>query len=362
MAVTLRRRLAAGATVPVFAAPGLGSGFAHLELAADPRVRLVSSPRHATVLVAVGRFPEGLDLAVDRVHDQLPHPRGVVRCSAEDLDGPGCGAVVDEIVRIHCALLGGTLESSPDVLDDDPPNAFEGLGDHGQGGEGMMGGVPWGRPMAMTGDDRDGLALDRSAARMGPFLVGLPAGLSVDVVLQGGVVEQAELVLAGPVGSEAGTSADSHRARCRHLLRWVGESCRLGGLEALSIHAAATARRIATGDHRAGEVSHLTERVRRSGLGRSWKAVGRVDGLDEDARDRLNRRLDEVVDAADQIGGTGHAGTSADRPWMPINVGSPLVTAIERSLTGMDWSSALVTLCSLDLRLVEAGELAQDAP
>ena len=33
----------------------------------------------------------------------------------------------------------------------------------------MTEGTPYGRPMAMTGDDRDGLTLDQLRLRVGPF-------------------------------------------------------------------------------------------------------------------------------------------------------------------------------------------------
>lgn len=354
--MSLRRRLAVEAQVPVFAAPGVDAELAHIELAADPRVRLVASPRHAVVLVALGRFPASLEAAFDRVHDQLPHPRGIVRCSVADLDGTGGNSVVGKIVGLHRSLLEGSRESSPDRLADEPPNPFEGLGDHGQGGEGMMGGVPWGRPMAMTGDDRDGLALDRSSVRMGPFLVGLPSGVAVDAVLQGGVVEQAELVM--PAVSDPVLPPDSELDRCRHLLRWISEACRLGGLESLSVSAAAMARTVGSGRADDSDIARLVRRVRRSGLARTWRGIGKLDGVGEDAADRLERYLGEVVSTAEAANDGRGPDSTVEPSWTGIAPGSALQAVIERSVVGFDWSAALVTLCSLDLRAVTADQVA----
>ncbi len=206
MAVSRLRRVAANAPVPVFVARGGGSGLLPLELAADERLHLVATPRHASVLLAVGRFPGALGAALDRVHDQMPHPRGAVWWTADatgerpaalrpaTVVAGGNAGVAETAVGVHRALLLGERVSAPDVGEDRPPHAFEGRGDYGQGGEGMMGGVPYGRPMAMTADDRDGLSLDQVSGTFGPFLFGLPNGLQVEAALQGGIVQDARLV------------------------------------------------------------------------------------------------------------------------------------------------------------------------
>ncbi len=66
---------------------------------------------------------------------------------------------VPEIVRLHRALLLGR-SSSPPILPDVEPSPWRGVGPYGQGGKGMTGGVPYGRPLAGRGPDRDGLELD----------------------------------------------------------------------------------------------------------------------------------------------------------------------------------------------------------
>ncbi|MEW2060280.1 hypothetical protein AB0899_05800 [Streptomyces sp. NPDC007002] len=65
-------------------------------------------------------------------------------------------------------------------------------GHHGHHGSGDME-MPGGVPMAEPGEDRDGLTLDRLHLPLGPVLADWPAGLVVRVVLQGDVIQQADL-------------------------------------------------------------------------------------------------------------------------------------------------------------------------
>lgn len=342
MAVSLRRRWAATAPVPVFVARGGGSGTQTAELAADPRVRLVVSPRHASVLLAAGRFPGAMGAALDRVHDQVPRPRSAVWWTA-DVGGERPAALRDVTVVTGLDVVAALVDAhrraflegagDADVLPDAPPNPFHGRGDHGQGGEGMMGGVPYGRPMAMTGDDRDGLALDQSTVELGPFLPGFPNGLRVEATLQGGVVQRARVTVLD-LGSGADLGAPDNDAPARRELRWLADALALGGLPAL----AARAARIARAGGGAGAREALVRRVRRSGLPATWAGIGRLDGAD--ARDRLERHL------ATGLGEEIH-----------VDVAPGDVAAL---LVGQDWGDALVTICSLNLatdRLVAVTEV-----
>ncbi|MFE7896710.1 hypothetical protein ACFU3E_04040 [Streptomyces sp. NPDC057424] len=63
---------------------------------------------------------------------------------------------------------------------------------HGGHGSGEME-MPGGLPMAERGEDRDGLTLDRLHVPLGPILADWPAGLTIRVVLQGDVIQQADL-------------------------------------------------------------------------------------------------------------------------------------------------------------------------
>ena len=59
--------------------------------------------------------------------------------------------------------------------------------------------MPAGLPMAERGEDRDGLKLDRLHVPLGPVLPDWPAGLVVRLVLQGDVVQHAEVSAMGLV-------------------------------------------------------------------------------------------------------------------------------------------------------------------
>lgn len=408
------RHLAAGAPVPVFVARGLGAGLAPVEVATGAGIDPVLSPRLATVLLAVGRFPGELGGALARVHDQLPHPRGAVwwappghgeappaalRAAAVCHDAE---AVPPALVAVHRGAVGGEGDRA-DVLTDAPPQPFAGRGDHGQGGEGMMGGVPYGRPMAMTADDRDGLALDRLAFAAGPFLAGLPPAVAVDLALQGEVVQLAALRrLAAEPGPATDPVLDLYarattetvdvsrleRARARHHLRWLAETCRLAGLPALARRVAALA---ATADAVEPEaVDGLGRALRRSGLLARWSRVGRlrmgsraltgagaraaglardaraghpayhrlgfrpVPARGVDARARVEHRVAEArqaVDLARRAAAHGlehHPGQPLEPPGGPAGTGVDL-DAVAGAVVGMDWSDALVTIWSLEL-------------
>ena len=200
------RRLAAAAPVPVFVAAGSGGRRAVREVLGDGRFELVSSPRHATVLLVAGAVPHHDQAALAHVHDQLPHPRAVVWLAPGSVPpafvDPTVGdpSRLDLVVEAHRQVVSGQRPSSPRLLPAEHPVAWQGTGDHGQGGEGMMGGTPYGRPMAMTGPDlRDGLQLDRVPVSVGPYLAPWwPPGLELDLELQGDVIVRAEVADARP--------------------------------------------------------------------------------------------------------------------------------------------------------------------
>ena len=134
----------------------------------------------------------------------------------------------------------------PALLRADHPVDWQGVGPHGQGGEGMMGGTPYGRMMPMPPTEgRDGLALDRLSLRLGPFLPGLPPGLVLEVGLQGDVLEEVDLLLPDlddpPVGAPtdaAGETTDGGTGEATRLLVALAELCDLAGLGALARRAA----------------------------------------------------------------------------------------------------------------------------
>ncbi|WP_313136080.1 hypothetical protein [Paracoccus jeotgali] len=204
-------RLAAQAAVPVYPCIGPGMLAPVERLFLSPYLRRAATPRAAAILLVAGQIPPRAQAALDRVHDQLPQPRA-------SLTWDGAGDPTAELRRLWRELLAGRGDQ-PDQLPDTPPNEWRGKGDHGQGGKGMMGGVPYGRPMAMTAKDlRDGLELDAYTARFGPFAPMLPPGLEVEITLQGDVITKLT-PCAPPFDQGPDASAPSAcAARLLHLL------------------------------------------------------------------------------------------------------------------------------------------------
>lgn len=330
MAVSLAGRLAARAAVPVHAVAGAGADSAVAELRADETLRLVASPRHATVLLVGGPVTDDLIGVIGQVHDQLPHPRGVVWWGGDDVAalgiadavtveaGAAAGDVAGVLRRVHRELMTGQRSSTAFVGSADNPVAWQGEGPHGQGGEGMMGGRPYGRPMAMTGEDvRDGLSLDRVAVSAGPVLPGLPSGLRLDVELQGDVIQQADTanLLASPertgwrvpapadVFEAARTRpvaiADLEIARARHHLLRMSQGLALHGLDSGARRVARLAVRAPAPD--GGQLSRVRRWLLRAPA--LWGAASGVGSVEAATVDRLGlrgvaaRAVGEPVDA-----------------------------------------------------------------
>ena len=257
-----------------------GPGTSPAWLRLDLGITVVDSPRAADVLLVLGRLDREMLPAAAAVHDSMPPPRGVLVWSPDGRTSegwpfedaivmrdpaeivPACRSLRDDLLRHRRA-------SSPDVLPDLDPAPWRGVGPFGQGGTGMTGGVPYGRPLAGRADDRDGLKLDQILVRVGPFLPPFPAGLLLDVKLQGDVIQEVTIPGAGADdevspdddGPSADPSQHGHAARlatgdespftaaltrpvpiaqlelsrARHHLAWLAEALRVSGLEALGL-------------------------------------------------------------------------------------------------------------------------------
>lgn len=284
MAVSLLARLARRGRVPVFVLVGDGGRARARGLLLDPRIERVASPRQASVLLLIGELSPTQVEAARHVHDQLPPPFDVVAWStrAEALAfGANVSIVsprhdaVPVIVELYRLLMERRRPSARLFGPSRNPLEWRGVGPHGQGGEGMMGGHPYGRSMAMTGDDgRDGLQLDRLSVSLGPFLPWMPPGLSLEVVLQGDLVQEVEVhVTGGLCGDtpeifvrarhEEVEVAALERARARHLLEATSDLLVLHGLDALAVKALCLARDIRSTP--ASVVRRLHRRLRRTG-------------------------------------------------------------------------------------------------
>lgn len=237
----LLHRIQSWAPVPVYSVIGNGGVEAVEELRLNAALTFVSSIRHASILLVCGEIRAADQPALRRLHDQLPHPRATFWWRSTPL-GDAVDPVseagddpAEALIRLDRLLRTGTRNSEADWLPDEPPNPWKGEGDHGQGGKGMMGGVPYGRPMAMTDDDlRDGLMLDAMTICLGPFAPMLPAGLSLELTLQGDVIQTVKVLSPAYVEQASRKKASLWQAAI--LLDLLGLNaqavrCRSGGDE-----------------------------------------------------------------------------------------------------------------------------------
>ncbi|MGY1454702.1 hypothetical protein [Streptomyces sp. SS8] len=282
----LSERLAAPAAraprVLLVACPGATA----VRLAAEAAVtglggRPAGSPAEADVLLVAGEPSEEMRAATDTLWGQMPEPRvrgevtrprdaeAVLRGLLPVLAGPGQEAEAarrsDEWGRGGGeggrAGEGGRGENGGHGEDDHRGHGGDHGGGHGDqadhgehggghGGHEGLGGTrtPGGLMMADRAEDRDGLKLDVLHVPLGPVLPGWPAGLVVDTVLQGDVVQRAEgrvLPSAGPGGPPFWHAEDDHpvapgaRTAACHLDS-LGRLLALAGRE----DAAAGARRL----------------------------------------------------------------------------------------------------------------------
>lgn len=326
-----------GFPVPVFVASAVDAWGAVQELRARPEIRVVPSPRHASVLLVAGLIPEEHAESVDRVHDQLPHPRATVGWRTRPAGRAEPGAVVNDgpdevvaaVVAAHRTLGANGDNSEPDRRPDEDPHEWRGVGPNGQGGEGMMGGTPYGRPMAMTGDDRDGLALDQLHLRLGPFLDALPAGLVLDVTLQGDVLQEVTASRSAAEAADGGVTEPG-----RQGLRWLAHALHVHGLDALATRAAGLAGDRGRGHDVGADLSQLRRRIRRSGLLWMLRGTGAIDGAG-DAAERWSCRLDALEATV------GDAALDGSSPTAVEDLGA--------LLTGKTLGDAVTSIVSLDL-------------
>ncbi len=402
-------RLAAGVEVPIFPVVGGGARSQVQDLRLRPELMLVDSPRHAAVMIVAGAFPPGEVEGLLQVHDQLARPRRTIRWGAEPVPGLDDALVVtgdeDRVVAAavdaFVELMAGSGPGEPPLLPDVDPVEWRGVGPYGQGGMGMTGGTPYGRPMAERGPARDGLELDQVPITIGPWLPSLPPGLRLHVVLQGDVIQALEV---GPAPLHPVDRIDPFRralvepvpiaelelARARHHLRWIAEVLRVLDLARLSRRALVLSRRARS--DAAAEVRRLGAAIAHSGLFvMALRGVGRISDLPvgsvaraagtaidtrsedpgyrslgfrpittegADAAARVRQRLAETVQSLELAASAGETRAGGhgvvEDPRGRLEVGSPppaatLLEALPDVLVGQEWGDAVTIVHSLDI-------------
>lgn len=420
-------RLAAASDVRVLPVVGAGGRAAADDVPLLAGVRVVTAPRSANVLLVIGRITPALLRPLLAVHDQLPTPRATVWWPLDaDGDDEALRSAIPHIVvaragdgaglrSVFAQLVSGTRRSDPPALPDEEPAEWRGVGPYGQGGTGMTGGVPYGRPLAGRAPDPDGLELDQLPLHIGPMFAPFPPGLVLDIELQGDVIREVT-VGDNPFGDDPRARprhldtavfvealsvpqrvATLEVARARHHLRSAGRALRLHGLEADALRLLALATSLAPEHGPAVDV--LARRLgRRRSLGWATGGVGVVAAeqvtsgpvaraagapvdarLDDpayeglgfspvvhrggDARARLGQRLAEAAQALDLAARAGsrvrQPGPALEGPRGPLVAGEPLPSAallslLPRLLAGQEWGDAMTIVASLDLDMEEA--------
>lgn len=414
MAMSWLARIAAKAPVPVY--PVIGSQAQHLvqALLPDTRIQLVRSPRQARILLVAGAISPQHSASLRSVHDQLPWPAAVLWLRSTPpaelvnqaivLDDPR--QFPDIATQLYRSLMAGEHDGDPHLCPDEPPAPWDGLGDHGQGGEGMMGGKPYGRAMAMTADDlRDGLALDPLAFSIGPFWPVLPPGLSIHVTLHGDVFAEVQVTSAPyPIALPAifrqalvqpVSIAELELERARYHLRQLSHALWVNGMDTLAMAVLQHLQTLQAGDSLPG----LHKRLRRVGF---FQSAGAEKGvLDREQAERVGgpaaRAAGSEQDARQddpqyQLLGfeviCGHGGSCRDRwtQWLAEaeqalglaarareqnlrtsvcdRVETPrgamarndspadATSVLQALLPGLEWSEGIATIASLDLAAV----------
>ena len=226
------------------------------------------------------------------------------------MDDSGHGAMAGMDDSGHGAMAGMDHSGHAAMAGMDHPGD-EGMDHSAMGGDDAghhmhHGGEVAGLPMAETGPDRDGLALDVLRVSFGPVLPGWPTGLLLRADLQGDVLIGAELSwldagdhAGADPGADPRLTALDHLASLLSVAGWPTavrdvRRARDGLASAGSAERAAAERR----------VERVVRQVRRSrALAWSLRGIGRLDrpggGTDTDVLDRMRQWCDAAsADAA----------------------------------------------------------------
>ncbi|WP_216216749.1 hypothetical protein [Amycolatopsis aidingensis] len=319
LSTVLRRAAVARPRLLLAEAPGATG----VRLAVEERARragwpMACSAADADVLLEAGVLHGGLRAATDLAARQLPEPSILAR--------------IPDMSTVDTALAG-----LPGRL------AMRRQGRAGAGaGE-------WSEPpMAGRADDRDGLTLDQLRVPLGPALPYWPAGLRLNLGLQGDLVQWAEVE---PLGLAVGTrpfwtdAAPLPARRLDSIARLLG----VAGWGGPSLRCQVLRDRILAGDTGAEvtlAVDAVLHRVRRSRLLRcALTGLGRTAGFG-DAADRLSRWATEAVS------GMARPRRLAAEP-MPGPSSAEVLELLPGLLAGTELAAARLIVASLDPDLAE---------
>ena len=348
---------------------------------------LAAGPADADVLVVCGATTVELAAAVELTWEAVAGPRSRVHLT-------GDGAVADALERDVAELRDAPAQRAdaagrtpPDAgaedmaedtagemdhgeMDmDDPPGDM----DHAEMGHGDMDmdmDMPGGLAMADRAPDRDGLRLDILHLQLGPFLPAWPAGLVVDVTLQGDVVQEAHAYgwaastarswwddAAGPPGRRSAAHLDS-AARVLQLAGWSAAAYTARTLRDSVLDDGSTpgtAAQVARFGAKVRQSRSLRWGLRGLGVLPAERAAqlgisGPAQRADGDVHDRLLQWLTEAWAALS--GAAGRGGTRGERLG-GRTASQALLEAIPGLVIGQELAGARLIVASLDPDLVD---------
>ncbi|NDU75769.1 hypothetical protein GWI34_24535 [Actinomadura sp. DSM 109109] len=273
-------RAAVGRPFVVSAADGTRDRLAVERELRRRRWRSALSPAETGMLVVCGNPGPALAEAIDVVWRDMPEPR--VRASAPDLEG----------------VAGGPRP-----------------------------GLDLDAGMAGRAEDRDGLKLDVLHVPLGPVLPYWPAGLRVDLTLQGDVVQAAEATAVDTGGGTFWTAERQAASRLDSLSRLL----RVAGWEMAGERAAALRDDALAGVADAALARRFASFARLVGRSRTlaWMTRGPV-------KDRLDAWLRDIGAALE------------GRPVRPRATWEETAAVLPALLTGADLAEARLVVASLD--------------
>lgn len=380
-------------------------GGAGVRLAVERHVRargwpVAVGPADADVLVVCGGPDASLQQAVETTWRSMPGPR--VRCHLEDVEdvahrlGQAVAGLADPVAQRADAAarpVRSDDENTPEAEAEQDRPDHSGM-DHGDMQMDMDKSLPGGLVMADRAPDRDGLKLDVLHLRLGPVLACWPAGLALDVVLQGDVVQEATVHTYASTGAGSVWTATPllDPGACAVLtaaahLDSAGRLLQLAGWGAAAEQAAGIRDDALTGTA-APELRGAVHRLRLR-ASRSWSLRWGLRGLgvlrttdaervgvtgpalraDGDALDRLLQWLFEAEQALDGAVGAGPrargpagragvgVGDHSEGPRGRTDSGhapsAALLDALPALVTGLDLAGARLVVASLDPDVAE---------
>jgi len=335
---------------------------------------VAQSPADADLLVVCGRPGDELAFAVEVAWEAMAVPRARVELTGQAAVAAALASAVDRLADVDAQRqeAAARADSPPPVLAAHD-SAAQGAGDSHQDGEApgdmdhaemghdtgdmdmdMDMDMPGGLVMADRAPDRDGLQLDVLHLRLGPFLPCWPAGLVLDVVLQGDVVQSSTVAVLGAEQGPATPGTDTPAQRAADHLDSAARLLELSGWQAAADRARLVRDEVPGVAQPADLLSRLEQLADRVGRSRSlhWSLRdlglvtdshaallgigGPAQRAGGDVRDRLLQWLQE---AQDQLTG--------ERVAEPSPAGA-IIQALPGLVQGLELAGVRLVVASLD--------------